>query len=132
MWIYHTTQGTQLIFYNNYKWNIIFKNWDSLCCTPETQIISNINYTSKNKHMEFIAVNCGNFCALVTVQNSTSGLDEQLVHMLIYQVTSDQISGGQNCDELTRERKVPGKEQAKQVSLMFTLFAHGRYSVNNC
>lgn len=28
-------------------------------------------------------------CALVTVQNSTSQLDEQLVHVLIYQVTSE-------------------------------------------
>ena len=24
------------MFYYNYKWNITFKNCESLCCTPET------------------------------------------------------------------------------------------------
>ena len=31
---------------NNYKWNIIFKNCESLFCTPETYLILCMNYTS--------------------------------------------------------------------------------------
>ena len=34
------------IVYNNYKWNITFKNWESLFCTSDTYIILYINYTS--------------------------------------------------------------------------------------
>ena len=29
----------QTLFYNSFKWNIIYKNVDSLCCTPETNIV---------------------------------------------------------------------------------------------
>ena len=42
----------ELIFYNNYKWSISFKNCESLYCTPLTYLILYINYTSffkKNK-----------------------------------------------------------------------------------
>ena len=31
-------QGIQSVFYNNYKWNIIFKKCESLCHIPETYI----------------------------------------------------------------------------------------------
>lgn len=31
--------------YNNYKWNITFKNWESLFCTSDTYIILYNNYT---------------------------------------------------------------------------------------
>ena len=34
------------MFYNNFKWSIIYKNTDSLCCTPKTNIILKINCTS--------------------------------------------------------------------------------------
>ena len=33
-----TLQGTQPIFYHNYKWNTTFKNCESLCHTPETYV----------------------------------------------------------------------------------------------
>jgi len=36
--IYCTAQGIQPIFYNNFKWNITFKNCKPLCCIPETYI----------------------------------------------------------------------------------------------
>ena len=32
------------IFCSNYKWSIIYKNFESLCCTPKTNIV--INYAS--------------------------------------------------------------------------------------
>ena len=32
-------QGIQPIFYSNYKWNLTFKNCESLYCTPEAYII---------------------------------------------------------------------------------------------
>ena len=44
--IYSAKQGLQPIFYNYYKWNVIFKNCESLCYMPETYIILYINYTS--------------------------------------------------------------------------------------
>ena len=34
--VYYTTGGIQPIFYINYKWNITFKNCDSLYCTLVT------------------------------------------------------------------------------------------------
>ena len=37
--IYYTAAGTEPIFYNNFKWNMIYKNTESLCCTPETNIM---------------------------------------------------------------------------------------------
>ena len=42
---------TQPIFYNTYKWNIAFKNYESLYYTPVAYIILYSNYTSilKNK-----------------------------------------------------------------------------------
>ena len=36
----------QSLFFNNFKWSISYKNCESLCCTPETNIILEINYTS--------------------------------------------------------------------------------------
>ena len=29
-----------IIICNNFKWNIIYKNTKSLCCTPETNIVN--------------------------------------------------------------------------------------------
>ena len=43
------TQGIGPIFYNNYKWNIIFKNCESLYCIPVTFIIVYINYIQLKK-----------------------------------------------------------------------------------
>lgn len=37
-------KGIQPILYNNYKWNIIFQNCDSLGCTPETHIMAHQIY----------------------------------------------------------------------------------------
>ena len=37
----------QPLFYNNFKWNIIYKNIESLCCTPETN--SKLTTLQKNK-----------------------------------------------------------------------------------
>ena len=37
--IYGTAQGIELIFCTNYKWNITFKNCESLRCTLETYVI---------------------------------------------------------------------------------------------
>ena len=48
----------QLLFCNNFKWSIIYKNTESLCCPPETDIIFQVNYTLKkqqtnhNHHLE--------------------------------------------------------------------------------
>ena len=47
--MYCTAQGIQLLFCNNFTWSIIYKNFESLCCTPETNIILQINYTSIKK-----------------------------------------------------------------------------------
>ena len=47
---YIAKQGQYSQFHNNYKWNIIFKNCESLHCTPVTDIVLYINYTQiKNK-----------------------------------------------------------------------------------
>ena len=49
--IYCTAQGICVIF-NNYNWNIAYRNFESQCCTPEAtiSIILQINDTSiKNK-----------------------------------------------------------------------------------
>ena len=43
---YCTAQGIQPLFCNNFKWSIIYKNIESVCCTPETKMISKVNYTS--------------------------------------------------------------------------------------
>ena len=43
--IYCTTQGIQPIFYNKFKWNIIYKNTESWCCTSET--IVNLLHTNE-------------------------------------------------------------------------------------
>ena len=32
------TRGMQPVFYRNFKWNITYKNFESLCCTPETKV----------------------------------------------------------------------------------------------
>ena len=37
------------MFYNNYKWSVTFENYESLHCTPETNIIFYSNYTSIKK-----------------------------------------------------------------------------------
>ena len=37
--IYCMAQEYNQYFYNNYKRSITFKNWESLCCTPETYLI---------------------------------------------------------------------------------------------
>ena len=36
------------LFCNNFKWNIIYKNIESLCYTPETNIVNQL-YFNKNK-----------------------------------------------------------------------------------
>lgn len=42
--------GIEPIF-SNYKWSATFKNRESLCCTPETCIISYINHTAIKKKL---------------------------------------------------------------------------------
>ena len=37
----------QPIFYNNFKWNIIYKNIESLCCIPETNIVNQLYFNEK-------------------------------------------------------------------------------------
>ena len=37
--LYCTAQGIESLSDNNFKWSIIYKNIESLCCTPETNII---------------------------------------------------------------------------------------------
>ena len=44
---YATAQGIQLIFYNNFKWNIIYRNIKSLCCIPETHIVYQLYFNKK-------------------------------------------------------------------------------------
>ena len=38
----------QPLFCNNLKWNIIYKNVDSLCCTPETNFVNQLYSNFKN------------------------------------------------------------------------------------
>ena len=52
--IYFTTWKTLPTFYN-YKWNITFKNCESLYCTPVTYLY--INYTSIKNKIKFKKVN---------------------------------------------------------------------------
>ena len=40
------------MFYNNYKWNITFKNCESLCCTFETYNIVHQLYFNKTRKGE--------------------------------------------------------------------------------
>ena len=47
--MYCTMWGIQPIFYDNYKQSIIFKDCDSLHCTPETYIKLYIKYTTIKK-----------------------------------------------------------------------------------
>ena len=42
-------KNIQPIFYNNFKWSIIYKNTESLCCTPETNIVNQL-YFNNNKN----------------------------------------------------------------------------------
>ena len=35
----YIVQGTQPIFCSKFKWSIIYKNIESLCCTPDTNVI---------------------------------------------------------------------------------------------
>ena len=44
---YATVQGIQPIFYNNFKWNIIYRNIESLGCIPETHIIYQLYFNKK-------------------------------------------------------------------------------------
>ena len=44
--IYSTAQGNTDSICNNFKWSIIHKNSDSLCCTPKTNTVLEINCTS--------------------------------------------------------------------------------------
>ena len=37
--VYCTAQGIEPIFYNNYKWSIIYRKFEPLSCTAETNII---------------------------------------------------------------------------------------------
>ena len=47
--IYCTTQETQPIFYNNFKWGIIFKTCESLYCTPVTyNVVHQLYFNFKN------------------------------------------------------------------------------------
>ena len=51
--MYFTTKGIWPIFYNIFKWSIIYKNFESLCCTPESNTILYINCMSIKKHIKF-------------------------------------------------------------------------------
>ena len=53
---YIVQQGIQPKFYNSYKWNVTFKNCDSLCCTPETYIMLYIIYIYDEKVPKKISV----------------------------------------------------------------------------
>ena len=35
----YTAQGVQQVFYNNFKCSKILKNFETLCCIPETYVI---------------------------------------------------------------------------------------------
>ena len=43
--------GTEPIFYNNFKWSIIYKNTESLCCTLETNIVNQPYFNLKYIYM---------------------------------------------------------------------------------
>ena len=51
--MYFAAQIIQPIFYNIFKWSIIYKNFESLCCTPESNTILYINCISIKKHIKF-------------------------------------------------------------------------------
>lgn len=41
----------QPIFYNNYKWSKIFRNCESLCCTPETLLYATPQHVHRHTHI---------------------------------------------------------------------------------
>ena len=43
----HTAQGIQTIFYNNIKWNTIYKKTESLRHAYETNIVNQIEFKGK-------------------------------------------------------------------------------------
>ena len=47
--MYCTAQEIKLIFCNNYKWSVICKNFKSLHCTPETNIVHQLYLNQKIK-----------------------------------------------------------------------------------
>ena len=47
--MYCTAQEIKLIFCNNYKWSVIYKNFKSLHCTPETNIVHQLYLNQKIK-----------------------------------------------------------------------------------
>ena len=49
-WDAHT--ATQPLLGHDVKWNLIYKNAESPCCTPVTIIILYINYTSRKEERE--------------------------------------------------------------------------------
>ena len=51
--MYCTAQEIKLIFCNNYKWSVIYKNFKSLHCTPETNIVHQLYLNQKIKKKEF-------------------------------------------------------------------------------
>ena len=52
------------MFHNNYKWNIIFKNCESLCCTPVTYIVHQLylNKILKFKNVLVISTKVAQSC----------------------------------------------------------------------
>ena len=47
--MYKHREYSQYFIITKNKWNITFRNGESLCCIPETYIILYINYTSIKK-----------------------------------------------------------------------------------
>ena len=48
-YIYCTAQGLWPIFYNNFKQSITYKDFESLCCTSETNIVNQLQPNKKIK-----------------------------------------------------------------------------------
>ena len=40
--MYCTAQGIQPAFYTNFKWSIIYKNFEPLLCMPETNSVNQL------------------------------------------------------------------------------------------
>ena len=89
--IYCKTQGIEPIFYNNYHWNITFKNCESLYCIPVPYAIL-YNYSSifkKRKKKDGVPlwlsglrIRCCHCCSSVTAVTQVWSLALELLHTM--------------------------------------------------
>ena len=64
----YTAHGIQTIDYNKFVWHVIYEDMESLGCAPETNIILQVNYTSKKRKkltLIYIYTVCFRACKII-------------------------------------------------------------------